>query len=77
MLRKKPLTADGAIELIEINKNQQVFSGKLIGKSAIKLRLGRIQGYVQASIQGYNTKLEFSGLIIGRIIIILRSGIVE
>ena len=72
ILRKKPIQNSGTIDLIEINKKEQVCLGKLIGRSAIKLRFGRIKGYVQANVDDYTTKLEFSGIILGRMIFILR-----
>ena len=73
VLRKKPIQQSGTIDLIEINKKEQVFSGRLIGGTAIKLRFGRIKGYAQASVEDYTTKMDFSGIILGRIILILRS----
>ncbi|MDH7506822.1 MAG: hypothetical protein QHH15_03410 [Candidatus Thermoplasmatota archaeon] len=73
VLRKKPIQNNGTIDLIEINKNKQICSGRIFGKSAIKLRFGRIKGYVQASVEDYTTKIEFSGFITGRAIIVLRS----
>ncbi|MGF3553942.1 MAG: hypothetical protein ACQXXF_01520 [Thermoplasmatota archaeon] len=72
IIRKKPISEVGTIPLIEINKNEQVCLGKLIGRTAIKLRFGRIKGEVKASVDDYTTKIGFSGLIFGRIIIIIR-----
>ncbi len=77
MLRKKPILEEGTIGLIEINMNEKVKSGRLFGRSAIKLRLGRIRGNIRVSVDDYSTELEFSGIIVGRIIIILRRGIPE
>ena len=73
VIRKKPISESGTVGLIEINKNQKVDSGRIFGRSAIKLRLGRIKGTVEASVDGFSTMTEFSGVILGRIIIILRS----
>lgn len=73
MLRKKPIVQDGTVSLIEINKNKKVTSGRIIGRSTIKLRLGRIRGTVQATVDDYSTTTEFSGIILGRIIYIVRS----
>jgi fimbrial isopeptide formation D2 family protein len=73
MLRKKPIAEDGTIGLIEINKNKKVNSGKLFGRSAIKLRFGRIRGYLQVNVDDFSTTKEFSGIILGRVIFILRS----
>jgi len=77
VIRKKPISESGTIELIEINKNEKVCSGRLFGRGAIKLRLGRIKGTVEASVDGFSTSIDFSGFILGRIIIILRSSIIE
>jgi len=75
MLRKKPIAQDGTLPLIEINKNKKVTSGKLFGRSTVKLRFGRIRGTIQASVDDYTTTTEFSGVIIGRVIFIIRSRI--
>jgi len=73
ILRKKPISHSGSISLIEINKNKKVQSGKLLGGSTIKLRVGRIRGSIQASSEGASATTNFSGLIMGRAIIIFRS----
>jgi len=74
IIRKEPKPQGGKISLIEINKNKQVCSGRLFGIKAIKLRFGKIEGTVQVKVENYSTNwsLTFQGIILGRIIIILR-----
>ena len=71
-VRKKLYSTEGTIDLLEINLGQQVCTGKSIGRTAIKFKFGRITGTVMASAEDYTTGVTFSGLILGRLIIITK-----
>ncbi|MCX6667169.1 MAG: isopeptide-forming domain-containing fimbrial protein [Euryarchaeota archaeon] len=71
-IRKKLYSNSGTIDLLEINMAQQVCTGKSIGSTAIKLKFGRITGTITASAEDYTTGVTFSGLILGRQIIITK-----
>jgi len=72
-LTKKSYFANGTISLLK-GDITEVCTGNSFGKTAIKLRFGGISGYVLVKIEGFETKIEFSGFIFGRIIIITEYG---
>jgi hypothetical protein len=75
VLRKVRQPAEGTIEILEEGDEKQVWIGKVFGPfKSIKLRVGRIQGTVTASVGGYSETIEFKGLILGRIILIRSYG---
>lgn len=69
---KKNYGANGLIETLGINLAEQVSTGKSIGRTAIKLKFGKITGTVTAIAEDYTTGITFSGLILGRLIIITK-----
>lgn len=71
-VRKKLYSTNGTIDLLEINMAQQVCTGRSIGRTAIKLKFGRINGTVTASTEGFETAITFKGFILGRLIIITK-----
>jgi len=76
-IRMKDYSADGTIKLIEKNKNEKVCTGRCLGRSAIKLKFGKLSGTVTASVGEYNTMIDFSGFIFGRLIFIRKYGLPE
>lgn len=73
-LLKKSYFANGTIESIMTNEMETVCTGNSFGRTAIKLRFGGVSGYVLAKLEGFETKIEFSGFVFGRIIIITEYG---
>jgi len=71
-IRKKVYSTEGTIDLLEINLAKQVCTGKSFGRTAIKLKFGKITGTVTASAEDYTTAVTFSGIILGRLIIITK-----
>ena len=69
-IRKKLYTVSGTIDEIKINLNEQVSTGKSFLRTAIKFKFGRVIGTITASVGDYSTSIDFSGLALGRIIII-------
>ena len=70
LVLKKDLKRNGIIASLEINKCKQVCTGKSFGSSSIKFKFGRVCGHVLAKVDGYQVEKNFSGFILGRLIII-------
>ena len=69
-VRKKPRSFTGTIGTIKTGETAKIRTGRAFLKPAIKFRFGRIKGTITASVGNYDTTLEFSGFILGRLIFI-------